>query len=210
MDIIKEKKFSLLHIFNLMIIAFIWLIISKLTSYSLSSRVLILIMFQLSIFIYIINNRMEKQKISVYFFLHFKKTDILWGLLIAYLNLKVATIITLFLPEIDSFVDKIPDKMGLIKILMFISICLWGPFVEELLFRGFIWKIFKDKNINNFIILLLTSLLFSLYHFEIVRIPMLFVSGIILGFSRYKSGRMGIAIIGHIVNNTYVFFISQL
>lgn len=204
----KSVKNKLEHILYLSVIIVIWFSFGKLTSFSFNIRILSLILFQSTLLLYVLINNIERKKISDYFKIHFKKSDIWWGLIAALFNILLALIIAPLLPNHNSIVDKIPQKISLIYIMMIFSIVFWGPLVEEILFRGFIWKILEKNKINGKYILLITSLLFSFYHFELIRIPMLLVSGLIYGYSRYKTDRMGIAIVGHMINNTLILILS--
>ena len=128
--------------------------------------------------------------------------------MIAIINLFFAVLIVSFLPEMDSITDKIPQEFNRNFILMFLPACILGPIMEEIVIRGYFWRILELKIKSRLSILIITSLIFALFHFELYRLPVLFVSGIIFGFPRFKSGRLGISIVAHIVTNILVFLVS--
>ncbi len=83
-----------------------------------------------------------------------------------------------------------------------ISIKKIGPVTEELVFRGFIWRIFEEKRCNRFSILFVSSLFFAFVHFELSMFSSLFVLGIIIGFLRMRTDRLGASIVVHVIKNT--------
>jgi len=94
--------------------------------------------------------------------------------------------------------------------IILILIGIYVPFIEELVFRGFIWKIFKEKKMSGIMILFLTSLLFALYHLDLYRLPILFIGGIILGMPRLRTNRMGASIVAHMTNNTVIYIFTMV
>ncbi len=61
-----------------------------------------------------------------------------------------------------------------------------GPFVEEIMFRGVLLKMFASS-VGVVFSVIITSLLFAFSHGDIVQIAYTFVLGLILGIVRYKS-----------------------
>ncbi|MFJ8067221.1 lysostaphin resistance A-like protein [Psychrobacillus sp. NPDC096426] len=83
---------------------------------------------------------------------------------------------------------------------MFIPIVLLGPLVEELVFRRMILHVFSKK-FNIFISIILTSFLFSSWHFSILSFPHLFWISIVFSYSYYLTNRLSVPIILHIIWN---------
>lgn len=96
---------------------------------------------------------------------------------------------------------------GLITI---ITICLVAPFLEEMLFRGIILRGFLSKYPATKAIIL-SSLLFSLMHFNIYQIPTAFVLGCFIGWLFYVTHSLWPSIIAHAINNAgaYIFYINN-
>lgn len=208
MIISKLNRYSLWHLFLITVFSLLWYIFSLVVSMPLAVGAISLVVFQLMFLFYIYNTMRGFDCIIRELSIYIKGKDLFWGLISALINLRLAILIAPLLPEIDSIVDKIPKSLNMTLILLFLSICIIGPLMEELLFRGYLWKILEEKKIKPILILIITSLMFSLFHFELHRSPFLFVSGIIFGYSRFKTGRIGISLSGHIINNVIVFLVS--
>jgi len=58
------------------------------------------------------------------------------------------------------------------------SICFFGPLVEELFFRGFLYNFYKKKGILTAVTL--SSMFFSIFHFNLHGIIMIFILGVFL------------------------------
>ncbi|EJT5924442.1 CPBP family intramembrane metalloprotease [Clostridium perfringens] len=85
-------------------------------------------------------------------------------------------------------------------IFIFLSVILFGPIVEELLFRGLIFnEINKIKGGATPIIL--SGFLFGLFHREPVQVVYSFILGIILGFVYSKTRSLPLVIFMHMLNN---------
>lgn len=92
---------------------------------------------------------------------------------------------------------------------MIIPIVLLGPLVEELVFRRIILHVFSKKfNILRSIIL--TSILFSSWHFSIVSFPHLFWISIVFSYSYYLTNRLSVPIILHIIWNLSPFILLKI
>lgn len=76
------------------------------------------------------------------------------------------------------------------------------PVVEELVFRGLLWSALEKRGLNPWVILFVTSAVFASLHLELWRTPVLFVLGLTLGYARLRTGRLGPAIVVHILFNT--------
>jgi len=76
-----------------------------------------------------------------------------------------------------------------------------APIVEEIAFRGMLYGALAKAHINEHLVVLITALVFALFHFEPKRFLILFVIGIILGEVRRRTGSTSAAIVAHVVNN---------
>lgn len=83
-----------------------------------------------------------------------------------------------------------------------IAICLVGPVLEELLFRGAIQghmlKIYKKPSSA----ILLSALVFGVIHGNPAQIPFAFLIGLVMGLLYYRTGSLIPGIIIHVVNNS--------
>ena len=82
----------------------------------------------------------------------------------------------------------------------FAAIAIFMPVVEEILFRGLLFGAL-ERRLPPAGVIMVTSLVFALCHFQIVFfIPILGV-GILLGWARLKTGSIGLPILIHALNN---------
>lgn len=81
---------------------------------------------------------------------------------------------------------------------------LLGPILEELLFRGVLYRWFQSAGFTTRSHAVLSSLLFVLWHYsqlELLRMIVLFVSGLVFFNLRHRSGSISLAIIFHALLN---------
>lgn len=79
-----------------------------------------------------------------------------------------------------------------------------APLLEELIFRGYLFKAWRHSRLGLSGTLLLTSGLFTALHisqYNWMILAMIFVLSIILGLAREKSGSLWVPIILHAINN---------
>ena len=95
--------------------------------------------------------------------------------------------------------------------LMFFLAVLVAPIAEEILFRGFLFKLLAPYGGKFYI--LVSGLLFSLFHININQIPFAFVTGVFLAYLMYRTGDIRIPIFIHFVTNLIssagVFFLGS-
>ncbi|MFW3147241.1 MAG: lysostaphin resistance A-like protein [Thermoplasmatota archaeon] len=83
---------------------------------------------------------------------------------------------------------------------VFLSIVIIAPLVEELLFRGYLFKLLEDRAGSNPAVLV-TASLFALAHFSIYGFIPILVMGGIMGWVRKRSGSIVPSLIFHSANN---------
>lgn len=86
-----------------------------------------------------------------------------------------------------------------------------APFVEESVFRGFLWRGWAQSPLGATRTWLLTSLAFAAYHIPaamrlhpvlaVVMLVQVFLLGLLLGWVRWRSGTTTATIIGHVAHN---------
>lgn len=89
--------------------------------------------------------------------------------------------------------------------VLFITIGLVVPIVEELIFRGFFMRAIKVYS-NPLTAVVLSSILFAMVH-QPAAMPGAFICGVILAFTAVKHGLM-VSMISHSVNNLIVLLYS--
>ena len=108
----------------------------------------------------------------------------------------VAFPIVLFLGWINSFVPV--SENGIILGFLFIGIT--PAICEELLFRGYMFRAF-EKSTKLITTILVTSLVFSMFHLDITGLlPRMFL-GALLAYVTWTSDSLYPAMLGHLINN---------
>ena len=126
-----------------------------------------------------------------------------WGLLFI-LVLLIAEV-ALVLTEQDS----VPNVMVRFyqsaspKWLLWLAIVLVAPIFEELLFRGFLYQGLRHSFFGVSGAIFVTALMWAAIHvqYELFYMGIIFVFGVIFGYSRHKSGSLLIPVFLHVLNN---------
>tara|TARA_B100001250_G_scaffold406706_1_gene426220 strand:+ start:256 stop:981 length:726 start_codon:yes stop_codon:yes gene_type:complete len=95
-------------------------------------------------------------------------------------------------------------------IYLFIAIGIVQPIFEEVLFRGFLFE-HLERKWGGFITILITSITFSIVHFQynfFILFLVLFPMAVLLGYSRWKTKSLLPAIIIHCINNSLTLLIT--
>ena len=109
-------------------------------------------------------------------------------------------------PLIELFLNEKRSKL-LIYLTLFVSIA--GPAIEEVFFRGFLYKALKKKISARWAILV-SALLFSTLHTNVVGFFPIFFLGILLAYLYEKTGSLEPSITVHIIHNSSVLAIIFL
>ena len=88
--------------------------------------------------------------------------------------------------------------------LVWLSVCIIGPFYEEMWIRGFMFAGFIRSPLLLSGTLIVTSLFWAVQHIQYtwLAIGLIFLFGLALGYMRYKSDSIWPPIIMHVLNNT--------
>ena len=114
----------------------------------------------------------------------------------------VAWIVTRFTGPISSTAGDVGVNQSGIVLILFVLMAMFGaPIVEEIAFRGLLYGALAKAHINERLVVVITALVFALFHFELKRFIILFAIGLILGEVRRRTGSTSAAIVAHIVNN---------
>lgn len=91
-------------------------------------------------------------------------------------------------------------------LMYFLYVIIVGPIIEELIFRGFILR--SLQRFGNIFAILISSVLFGLWHGNLQQaIPIMF-SGFVLGYIAIRSNSVIPGIITHAFNNLLIFFVD--
>jgi len=90
-------------------------------------------------------------------------------------------------------------------ILVFLTICIVVPIMEEVVFRGWLFSKIAQTKLGNIGALILSSILFTVIHTQYdnnITLVMIFLLGMLLGIVRYKSGNVNYCIAVHMLFNS--------
>jgi len=124
------------------------------------------------------------------------------GMISSIIYLTYSTIIKYYgiiIPEPDF---SFPTE-GTYLILFLMYACFIGPILEEIIFRGFILK--SMQKYGNLTAIIVSSILFSMFHLNLVQFVNPVIMGVVLGFIAIKSKSIVPSIIAHIFNNSITF-----
>lgn len=93
-------------------------------------------------------------------------------------------------------------------IVYYIFIAIIPPFVEEFAFRGIILSRFRKYG-NGFAVFA-SSILFALFHGNVIQFIFAFICGLVFGFITIKTENLFIPIIIHIINNGFSVTVELL
>jgi membrane protease YdiL (CAAX protease family) len=88
--------------------------------------------------------------------------------------------------------------------IVFLSGVIIAPIAEEIVFRGYLYKAFRDRFKPSYAIVL-SAALFSVIHLELLAAAPLFVIGIVLAYVYEKTGNLMAPITLHVLNNAVAF-----
>lgn len=92
----------------------------------------------------------------------------------------------------------------LLAILVFVVIAAVG---EELFFRGALQRMLRPRWGRNSV--LLSALLFSGFHFDVLHIPFLLTAGLLLAWLYERSGRLWVPVGAHVLHNALTYIDAQ-
>ncbi|WP_158078550.1 CPBP family intramembrane glutamic endopeptidase [Microbulbifer mangrovi] len=117
-------------------------------------------------------------------------------ILLLYLGFEVA-VLELLQVEHSEFVEQM---VGQRKPLLVLTIVAWAPLVEELLFRGYLFGVWRQSRAGLWGTLLFTSSLFALMHggqYGLVPLAFVFSFSVLMGIAREMSGSVFLPILLH-------------
>ena len=86
------------------------------------------------------------------------------------------------------------------------TVCILGPIIEELIFRGVLWR-FIERIINEHYAFFITSILFAAAHTGPEHIVAVFPIGLWIGWLRLRSNSIFPSIVAHILNNSIISYL---
>lgn len=127
--------------------------------------------------------------------------------------LLISTAIYLFYSVVLKFIGleiPAPDftfpSSTIMRVIYISYICVLGPILEEIIFRGIALK--SMKKYGAFTAVIFTSIIFSMFHLNLVQFMTPLLLGLLLGFITVKTDSIVPAIIIHMFNNSMATLIT--
>lgn len=141
------------------------------------------------------------------------RTGLGWGLVALFSALVVGSIV---LATSDASPSQVLTAAPVLplgwRIVFAVWIVLGAPIGEEILFRGMLWGALEKRRAraplawswlgHRWVVLVLTAVLFAVWHREWWRLAVLVCGGLALGVARMRSGSVLASATAHAVNNT--------
>jgi membrane protease YdiL (CAAX protease family) len=89
---------------------------------------------------------------------------------------------------------------GAWKILLVLVVVVGAPIVEEIVYRGAV-QTHLQRTANTGAAIVGTAVLFAAIHMSPIEFPGLFTFALVLGYSRRRSGTLGLSIVTHMAFN---------
>jgi membrane protease YdiL (CAAX protease family) len=100
------------------------------------------------------------------------------------------------------------------KVLIILGLAVFGPILEEILFRGYLQARMDDilKERYPWISIFITAALFSVFHFQYAPLEMLYIFGVgvFLSLMKHKTRSLWFPIIFHTAGNLYAVLMILL
>jgi len=140
-------------------------------------------------------------------------TGIKWGVALYVIGIITTIIITQIFPmkqEIPELVEMLLENRSLaFKIFIAVSLMVFAPVGEELLFRAFLFTALRKK-INVKWAIVISGAIFGVMHFSVQAFPALFIGGMGFAFLYNKYGNILINMIAHAAWNSVVVLLAFL
>ncbi len=101
----------------------------------------------------------------------------------------------------------LPDKI-ILKLFYLIYVCMLGPFLEEILFRGIILNYMKKY--GDLTAMFFSTILFTMFHLNLIQFMTPLLMGMLLSFLALKADSIKPSIVVHMFNNTMAAIISYV
>jgi len=129
------------------------------------------------------------------------------GLTIPWFAMVLVSIFYSFFPEYQNVMDDVGlDISQVSPLIVFPLIAILIPFLEEILFRGLLWRmvdwILSLAGIGTIFTAVIVTVVFAFAHGDPGHVVGVFPSAIWMGWMRYRSGSIIPSFVTHVVNNS--------
>tara|TARA_R100001510_G_C7622838_1_gene183365 strand:- start:764 stop:1210 length:447 start_codon:yes stop_codon:yes gene_type:complete len=133
------------------------------------------------------------------------KTALVGGLTIGLIPAWLVSFIVSVFPslkpeELEVVAEFMSGGVGAVQLLFFTMIVFIIPPIEELVFRGWLWK-FINWKLSSYWTWIIVSLLFAAVHMEPVHIIGLLPFSFFVGWLKRETNRLGPSVVAHMANN---------
>jgi membrane protease YdiL (CAAX protease family) len=105
-------------------------------------------------------------------------------------------------PEgLDTINKILSDPSGALFVSVIVAVCIIAPIVEEIIFRGILWRV-SEKLISSNFAWAATSILFALAHLDLIHIIAVFPLGVLFGYLRKRTNSIVAPMLAHALHNT--------
>lgn len=111
-------------------------------------------------------------------------------------------------PSASAVIAEIATSAGRTALLVLVA-GLLGPLVEELVFRGLLYG-YVEGRFGGMAALIVSSLAFAAAHVEPIHVALVLPIGVLLGWTRMRTGSLWPAIAAHVANNTVAVLATYL
>jgi membrane protease YdiL (CAAX protease family) len=125
---------------------------------------------------------------------------ILWGLIIEYFDLEVF--------KSTNYTKEIFNSLNNNYLFIFFIACIIAPFCEEVIFRGYLYKVIRDKS-NIIFAVIINSLIFGVIHLQPSAIVPATILGVALSIIRIKTKSLLPSITIHTLHNLLALIITS-
>lgn len=142
----------------------------------------------------------------------FRKSDkaiLFWAGIAALGTIVPFTWLQEFLPELDEGTAETYRSIAQAP-LGYVTLCLFAPFVEEVVFRGAILRSLLSNKMKPWTAIILSAALFAVVHLNPAQMPHAFIIGLLLGWMYCRTGSILPGVTLHWVNNTVVYALIVL
>lgn len=132
-----------------------------------------------------------------------------WVVLFSLGTVIPVTVLQELMPNLPNLVE---DRMDMLidHNFGYVTLCLFAPLVEEMLFRGAILRKLLDVvSGNKWKAITLSALIFAVVHMNPAQMPHAFVAGLFLGWLYSRTGSIVPGVVYHWINNTAVFVMCR-
>ncbi len=105
-------------------------------------------------------------------------------------------------PEgLDAINKILSEPVGPMFVSIVVTVCIIAPIVEEIIFRGILWRV-SEKLISSNFAWAITSILFALAHLDLIHIIAVFPLGVLFGYLRKRTNSIVAPMLAHALHNT--------